>query len=380
MKKICIFMHGFDGGGAEKMTVLLANALHKLGHKVVFCVRYDQGENRYLLDNEIPVWDMKLSELSKIKKNLKNVRILREILRKNEFDVMLSITSEMSQVAAMATWFNKRRMPLIGVIHNTLSQEVHSFQKIREIMFPVVHRRMDAMIAVSEAVRKDYIQLCNANTNTVFTVYNPVVFDKIFQMAKEETNHPWLVKNRKWKTLILAARLSYQKNHILMLRSLKLLLKNGDYRLILLGIGELQEELKEFCRENGLQEHVDFYGYVNNPYAFYANADGVVLSSRFEGLPTVLIEALACGSKIISVDCPSGPREILCDGKYGTLVSMNDAAALADGIRDAMGQEVDRNALRKRAMDFSVENSVNGYLKVMEYVERKVPEQRKKKE
>lgn len=366
MKKICIFMHGFDGGGAEKMTVLLANALHKQGHEVVFCVRYEDGENRSLLDEEIPVWNMELSKMSKLRRNVKNVRILRKILKEKNFDVMFSVTTEMSQIAAMSTWFLKERMPLIGVIHNTLSQEVHSFQKIREFLFPVLHRRMDAMIAVSEAVRTDYIQVCSVEPDTVYTIYNPVVFDDIFRLAKEDTGHPWLVKDRNWKTLILSARLSYQKNHMLMLQTLQKLLKKDDYRLILLGTGELEAELKMFCKENGLSEHVDFYGYTNNPYAFYAEADGVVLSSRFEGLPTVLIEALACESRIISVDCPSGPREILCDGMCGTLVPMGDADALAKGILTAMEQRLDKEALRNRAMDFSVQNSVNGYLKVIE--------------
>lgn len=370
--RVCFFMHRFDSGGAEKMTVILANEMQKQGYQVSFCVRYDYGEIRYLLDPEIPVLDMKLPEKSRVVKNLKNILFLRKLLAGDHYDVMLSVTAEMSQVAAMATWLNPRRIPLIQVVHNTLSKETHSFQKIRNRLYPIVDKRMNGVVAVSEAVREDYIRLCGAEPGHVFTVYNPVVSEQVFQMAKEPAAHPWLTEERKWKTIVLAGRLSFQKNHRLMLCALELLSRHGDYRLILLGIGELEEELKKQAADMGLKEKVDFYGYVTNPYAFYAAADCVVLSSRFEGLPTILIEALACGSRIVSTDCPSGPREILEDGKYGILVPVEDAAALADGIERSLAEEPDREKLRKRSLDFSIEKSVERYGSVLDEIMRRI--------
>lgn len=368
VKRICIFMHRFDGGGAEKMTVVLANELHRRGHDVAFCVRYNYGETRHLLDDGIPVLDMKVSETSKIRKNLKNVVYLRRLMAKKEFDILLCVTAEMSQVAMVASWLAPGRMPVVAVIHNTLSQETHSFQKIRDRLFPLMDKSMDGVIAVSEAVREDYIRLCRADAGHVFTAYNPVVFEEIFRMAGEETGHPWLEPSRQWKTLVLAGRLSYQKNHQLMFHALQRLRGEGDWRLILLGIGELEEELHQLSRQLQIEEWVDFRGYVNNPYAYYAAADGVVLSSRFEGLPTVLIEALACGSAIASVDCPSGPREILGDGVYGTLVPMNDSRALAEGIKEAVSREPDREKLIRRSLDFSVERSADRYLEIIDCI------------
>ncbi len=368
VKRICIFMHRFDGGGAEKMTVILANELHRRGHKVVFCVRYDRGETRRLLDERIPVLDMKVSETSKIRKNLKNVIYLRQLMAKAKFDILLCVTAEMSQVAMVASWLNPGRMPVAAVIHNTLSQETHSFQKIRNMLFPLMDKSMDGVIAVSEAVREDYIRLCRADESHVFTAYNPVVFEEIFQMAGEETGHPWLERPRSWKTLVLAGRLSYQKNHQLMLQALHRLRREGDWRLILLGIGELEEELRQLCRRLHIEEWVDFRGYVNNPYAYFAAADCVVLSSRFEGLPTVLIEALACGSTIVSVDCPSGPREILGDGVYGTLVPTDDSRALAEGIKKAVSRKADKEKLISRSLDFSVEKSADRYLEIIDRI------------
>ena len=113
IKRICIFMHRFDGGGAERMTVVLANELYKRGYEVTFCVREDAGETRALLQKEIPVLDMKLMQAGKLYRNLKNISILHQILKSREFDLMLSITTEMSMVAAAATFANPKRIPLI---------------------------------------------------------------------------------------------------------------------------------------------------------------------------------------------------------------------------------------------------------------------------
>ena len=198
------------------------------------------------------------------------------------------------------------------------------------------------------------------------TLLKQTGYPQIYQMAREDTGHPWLVKERKWHTLVLSGRLSYQKNHMFMLRVLSRLCRDEDYRLILLGIGELEAELKKACAGLGIRDSVDFYGYTKNPYSFYADADAVVLCSRYEGLPTVLIEALACGARIVSVDCRSGPDEILAHGKYGTLVEPGKEELFAQAVRESLREKPDKDALRRRAQDFSLERSADGYLRIVE--------------
>lgn len=104
-RRIGIFMHQFDGGGAERMTVILANALYEAGHEVTFIVRSGKGESRYLLRTEIPVIDMDIAERSKLEKNIRNIRILAGVLKGQEYDVLFCVTAEMSQVAAIAAFF-----------------------------------------------------------------------------------------------------------------------------------------------------------------------------------------------------------------------------------------------------------------------------------
>lgn len=366
VRKIGIFMHQFDGGGAERMTIILANALYEAGHRVTFIVRSGKGESRYLLRKEISVIDMKLSDKSKVEKNYTNIVFLRKLLKSQEYDVLFCITAEMSQVAAIAAFLCRKRIPMVEVLHNTLSMERHSFQKIRELLYPVLDRKFERVVAVSQGVREDYLQISKAPECKVVTIYNPVIYPKLYTLAEENTGHKWLDRERNWYTLVLSGRLSRQKNHTFILRVLSLLRKLGDYRLILLGIGELENELKEECRNLEIGDFVDFYGYTDNPFSFYAAADAVLLCSHYEGLPTVLIEALACGARIISVDCKSGPDEILMHGKYGILVEQGDEKGFVQAIRTAVQIQPDKEALSKRAQDFSLEKSVEGYEEIIE--------------
>lgn len=363
--KIAIFFHRFDDGGAEKMTLLLADALSRAGHSVTILIRHDRGPLKAQVPQAVPVMDFALPEKGKLVKNIKNVLLLRRAMIPGNYDVLLAVTAEMSQVACLAACITRRRIPLVSVVHSTLSMEVHSFQRIRSLLFPVMNRMYDRVIAVSEAVRQDYIEVCRAREEQVVAIYNPVVNQEILKLQEEPVSHPWLAKDRSFSTLILAGRLSPVKNHSLMFKALQILGQSGDYRLILLGDGELKLQLEELADTLGIRERVDFAGYVGNPYSYFSRADAVALTSVYEGLPSVLIEALACGARIVSVDCPSGPREILGDGAYGRLVRPQDAEALAEGIRESLMEQPDKERLRERAMEFSEEKAVLRYLEVL---------------
>lgn len=362
--RICFFFHCFDGGGAERMTIALANELCARGHDITFLLRNSEGPLKELLSPSVRVIDMRLPKKGRFRKNLGNVRFLRYAMRSEHFDVMVSVTAEMSQVAAVSTLFLRKRMPLVSVVHNTLSKEVHSFQRIREFLFPLVNRRYDRVIAVSGAVKEDYITVCHAPRDQVAVVYNPVIAPDFWERANERIAHPWLNKERGFVTLVQAGRLCSAKNHSLMLKALQLLNESGDYRLILLGDGELKESLIQEAVKLGISMRVDFAGFVPNPLPYFKNADAVVLSSRFEGLPTVLIEALAVGARLVSTDCPSGPAEILKNGELGVLVENHCPKALSEGIRLALSREWDGEARKSRSLDFTSEKSADGYLKI----------------
>jgi glycosyltransferase involved in cell wall biosynthesis len=141
--------------------------------------------------------------------------------------------------------------------------------------------------------------------------------------------------------------------------------KNVGAKLMILGEGSLRTHLQDLVHSLNLAESVAFLGFQANPFKFMKSCDVFVLSSNFEGLPNVLLQALACGAKVVSTDCNSGPREILEDGKWGQLVPVNDVEALTQAIVTAFDgdQLVD---VKERARQFSVGNSVRQYLRLLQ--------------
>jgi glycosyltransferase involved in cell wall biosynthesis len=128
-----------------------------------------------------------------------------------------------------------------------------------------------------------------------------------------------------------------------------------------LGKGSLKHSLKRLAASLGVGDDVWLPGFVDNPFKFMARSSVFALSSRFEGLPGVLIQAMATGCPVVSTDCPSGPREILKDGKYGPLVPVGHVEALADGIRNVLGNPPETETMKKRANAFSEVKAIKKY-------------------
>ena len=166
-------------------------------------------------------------------------------------------------------------------------------------------------------------------------IYNPVVSDALRARARQPTGHRWLPGDG-IPVIVGMGRLTRQKDFATLIRAFARVRQGLPARLIVLGEGEDRDDLEALCRSLGVAADVDLPGFVANPYAILARARLFVLSSRWEGLPGALIEALACGARVVATDCPSGPREILDDGRYGQLVPVEDEAALADAMRAAL--------------------------------------------
>ncbi|MCY7368891.1 MAG: glycosyltransferase, partial [Chamaesiphon sp.] len=136
-------------------------------------------------------------------------------------------------------------------------------------------------------------------------------------------------------------------------------------RLMILGEGDLRGELEAEINSLGIGADVSLPGFVQNPYAYMHNSSAFVLSSRWEGLPTVLIEAMACGCAVVATNCPSGPEEILAGGKYGMLVPIENADALAAAMIKTLDQPIDQATSIDRGMYFSTERAVSDYLDLL---------------
>ena len=195
-------------------------------------------------------------------------------------------------------------------------------------------------------------------------ILNPVVTPEIFNLAKVPVNHPWFRVGQP-PVMLAVGRLTKQKDFITLIHAFALVRKQCPAKLVIIGEGEERQNLETKVMELGIQDDVDLPGFVENPYAYMAGATLFVLSSIYEGLPTVLIEAMALGLPIVSTDCPSGPSEILENGKYGTLVPIGDKTTMAHGILRTILKAKSQNVTPNIWSSYEVENVTESYLKVL---------------
>jgi glycosyltransferase involved in cell wall biosynthesis len=229
---------------------------------------------------------------------------------------------------------------------------------------PLIHRvypRADAIVAVSNGVAADLSRFADLPRSRMVTIYNPMVNAELLEKAKAPVDHPWFAPGAP-PVILGAGRLERQKDFPTLLKAFARVCTQRRARLIILGEGREEGRLRALARGLGVASEVDLPGFTVNPYAYMARAAIFVLSSAWEGLPLVLAEAMACGCPVISTDCPSGPAEILHRGAYGPLVPVGDHEAMADAIASMLDQPPDRERLRARAAEFSVERAARLYL------------------
>jgi len=234
------------------------------------------------------------------------------------------------------------------------------------------YRRAAKVVAVSTGSARDLIKLTDIDPNLVHVIPNPVITEQLFELAARPVEDPWF-SNDSLPLLITVGRLTAAKNYPLLLKAFQRLLDKKDTRLVILGDGEERSELERLVREYGIEAQVKMPGYVDNPWAYMSKADLFVLSSKWEGLPTVLVEALALGIRVVSTDCEFGPRELLKDGKFGWLVPSEDYVALADTMLTALNAELPKVDLADLGA-FRLDNAVDSYAHLLGVDRKRGPE------
>jgi glycosyltransferase involved in cell wall biosynthesis len=208
------------------------------------------------------------------------------------------------------------------------------------------------VVGCSTGVIEDLAMLSGVSSNRFIAIANPVKIRKdVDAPAIAGANDLWEVPPG--RRILAVGNLKPQKNFPLLFEAYAAMNRGDADRLIVIGEGELREPLESQAHALGIEPWVKLPGQSNSLEAYYKTADLFVMSSRHEGLPTVMIEALGFGLPIVSTDCPSGPREILEDGRLGTLVSMDDPAALAEAMEAGLTGPVNHAALMSRADDFA---------------------------
>jgi glycosyltransferase involved in cell wall biosynthesis len=228
------------------------------------------------------------------------------------------------------------------------------------------YERADAITAVSNGVADDIARSIGISRAAITTLYNPTLTPDFAAKVSQPVAHPWFVDGAP-PVLLAVGRTTFQKDFSTLLRAFARVRRDRPVRLAIIGESNAKQttRLRELAAELGVDEDFALLGYHPNPLPYMARAAAFVLSSRYEGFPNVLLEALACGTPVVSTDCPSGPFEILDGGAYGALVPVADDAALAAAITATLADPPDRTRLQERAAMFDYRTSIARYAEVL---------------
>jgi glycosyltransferase involved in cell wall biosynthesis len=224
-----------------------------------------------------------------------------------------------------------------------------------------VYAHCDGVFCNSQGVADDLGAFLGLPRERITVVPNPTVTPELLRRAAEPVDHPWF-RSGEPPVILGVGRLGRAKDFATLLRSFARLRQERVCRLMILGQGRQRDRLQHLAHRLGVTADFELPGFVANPYAYMARAGLFVLSSLWEGCPNVLIEALATGTPVVATDCPSGPREILAGGRYGPLVPVRDADALAAAMARTLDHPLPPEALREAVQSYTLENSVRAFL------------------
>lgn len=291
-------------------------------------------------------------------------------LREERPDVLMGTSIPPNLIMLQAKRMAKLTAPVILRQSNVVRVSAdpasrHVAKRPRDYLMPRYYPEAAAIIGVSQGVAKNLRASGWLPHDRIHAIPNGVDLAAAEARAAEPIDHPWLQGDGAGgggPVVVAVGRLIVKKDYPTLLRAFAGLKTERPARLIVLGEGRERSKLEALVKQLGLEGRVDFYGRTPNPYAFLARADLFVLSSRFEGMPSVVIEALACGCPAVSTDCPSGPSEILGDGAFGPLTPVGDVAALQQAMAERLAAPRDAARLKARAAEFSAARTVRRYV------------------
>jgi glycosyltransferase involved in cell wall biosynthesis len=360
--RLSLFVPSMRGGGAERVMLTLASEFARRGHGVDLVLASAEGP--YLADVPETVRVVDLGS----RRVVASLPALIRYLRRERPEAMLSAMGRVNVVALWARRLAGAKTRLVVSEHNTLSLATQGAASWRQRFMPWLEHLFypwaDGIVAVSSGVAEDLSQIARLPRGEIEVIYNPFPVDEIARKAEEPLEHPGFEPGGP-PVVLGVGRMMAQKDFPALLRAFARVRSVRPARLLILGEGEDRPRLEALARELGVAGDVLMPGFVENPYSYMRRSSVLVLSSAWEGLPSVLIEALACGCPVVSTDCPSGPREILADGRYGTLVPVGDDGAMAEGILSALDAPAEPGVLRARAAELCKDDVPDRYLKAL---------------
>ncbi|MBK7452747.1 MAG: glycosyltransferase [Anaerolineales bacterium] len=328
-ERLALFLPGLYEGGAERIVLNLAKGISERGYAVDLVLARAEGPYMSQIPDAVRLVDLNAPRV------LSSVPALAKYIQQERPTALLS--GMFANVIAL--WARRLcsvpcRMAIIE--HNSLSSIVNSKKDLRWQLYPKLAKWFypwaNNIIAVSNDVADDLARVTKIPRHFIQVIYNPIVTPDLQNKSEVPLEHPWF-KEGAPPVILAVGRLTDQKAFDVLIRAFSLVIKKGPTHLLILGEGENRFALQSLINQLGLEQDVILLGFVQNPYQFMARASIFVLPSRWEGLPTVLVEALYLGLPIVATNCPGGTGEILKDGQFGRMVPVDDPLALAEAIQ-----------------------------------------------
>jgi glycosyltransferase involved in cell wall biosynthesis len=366
-KRLLMVLDRLSGGGAERVAIHLINHLNKDVYHIHLALFVDTSDYAEYLE---PVFDKTCLNKKSRWDFFKLIFRLRRLIRDYKPDFVFSLLTYENFISVLARTFMNREFKVIISEHLYTEKYLPDVRlgTVKRQLIKSLYKRADQIVSVSNAISESLIEDFAVPREKVTTIYNPIPVEEIRAKCREDVRHRYFGGNN--RVLIGAGRLEKQKRFDLLLRAFSQLRKTREnLYLIILGKGSLLGELQRLASSLGIADYVDFAGFQSNPFAWISRSDIFVLSSDYEGFPMVLLECMACGTPIVSTDCPSGPAELISNGGNGILVPVSDEGALAGGISSLLdNRELRDRFIRegdKKVEEFKIENVVGQYEKLL---------------
>ena len=368
VSKVVVLLGSFYAGGSERAMINFANGMAERGMSVDIIAGPGSSDFHSLVSENINVIELERGML-------RSIPYVRNYLKKAQPDVLFSSLLHVNVAAMLTKVFN------FGVSTKVVLREATTPSEYAKVLkgwkdkltirfAQLLFRHADHVIGAGEECRNDSIKFYRLNPEKTSTVYSPFVNKAFFDSAREPVQHKWFSDGS--RVIASMGRVMPVKDFPTLIAALAEVRQNIEVKLLI--IGETNRDLEHFkllqktIAELNLVDAVDFVGFHKNPFPYLVNSEVYVLSSKFEGLPGALVQAMAVGCKLVATDCKSGPREILCGGDKGKLVPVGDADAMASAIIESLSEEHDRSLGRKWTSDFLESNSISKLIRIFENV------------
>ncbi|MBI5962705.1 MAG: glycosyltransferase [Chloroflexi bacterium] len=357
-ERLAFFLPGLYEGGAERIVLNLAKGISERGYKVDLVLARAEGPYMAQIPDTVRLVDLNAPRV------LGSVPALVKYLRREHPSALISGMFA-NMIALWARRLSGVPCRLAITEHNSLSSIVKNKNDLRWQIYPKLagwfYPWADDIIAVSSDVADDLTRTAKLPRERIQVIYNPIVTPDLQTKSEEPLGHPWF-RDGEPPVILSVGRLTDQKAFDVLIQAFYFVRKNHPARLLILGEGENRPALEALIWQLGLEQDVSLMGFVQNPYPYMKHASLFVLPSRWEGLPTVLVEALYLGAPIVATDCPGGSSEILRDGLFGRLVPVESSLALAEAIEGSMNDR--RSSPPKESwqsfnLDFVVDRYIN---------------------